>query len=147
MSASNNAPDSTWNVGYFSTFSEIAGTKVSLDQFMRELCTFRRSDVIKWAGTLLQIVSAPFGQTVEVQEELIGLCLDGTLAINASRIVHGDGRQVVFHRRQLWLLIQFASIVCNENGIPIANLCNTFGRLCLIASDCLHSIQLAQCFN
>lgn len=143
MPTGNSVPGPTWDVGLYSTFSEISKRHVSIDRFMRELCTIRRSDLVEWAGTLLQIVSEPYGQNLRTQQELIDLCLDAGLAKSASQILAREGRNVIFHRRQLWLLLQFACIVCGEDGIPITCLRSAFGRLCLIASDCLHSIQLA----
>jgi hypothetical protein len=117
--------------------------QVSIDCFLRELGTLRRSDVVEWTGTLLQIVSEPYGQSPEVQQELIDLCLDSSVAKSASDILTREGRNVIFYRRQLWGLLQFACVVCGDKGIPVESLKGSFGRLCLIASDCIHSIHLA----
>tara|TARA_R110002073_G_scaffold20123_14_gene72616 strand:- start:3052 stop:4689 length:1638 start_codon:yes stop_codon:yes gene_type:complete len=110
---------------------------------MRELGTLRRSDVVEWAGTMMHIVGERYGQSPEVQRELIDLCLDSSIANSASDILMRDGRNVLFYRRQLWLLLQFACVVCGNSGAPLTSLKGSFGRLCLIASDCLRSIHLA----
>jgi hypothetical protein len=99
--------------------------------------------MVQWTGTLLHIVSERYGQSTAVQRELIDLCLDSSVAKSASDVLTRDGRNVIFYRRQLWVLLQFACVVCGENGAPLTSLKDSFGRLCLVASDCLRSIHLA----
>ena len=89
--------------------------------------------------TLLQIVSGYGGQSKQIQIELINLCLDGELREAALKTVASDGRNVVFQRRALWLLLQFASVVCSQDGAAITSLKGPFGRLALAASDCLRT--------
>jgi hypothetical protein len=138
------APESTWNVGYASTLAELSGEHISIDGFLRELGGLRRADVIEWAGALLQSVSSYGGQSSQVQTELIHLCLEGDLRDAALKTVASDGRNVVFQRRALWLLLQFASVVCSQDGTPVTTPHGAFGKLALAASDCLRLIHLAQ---
>ena len=86
--------------------------------FCAELSGMRRADVVEWAGTLLQIVSGYGGQSTQIQTEIIHLCLNGDLRDAALKTVASDGRNVVFQRRALWLLLQFACVVCSQDGSP-----------------------------
>jgi len=135
------APDTIGTVGNYTTFFDLSGTRVPLDRLMRELGMFRRSEIIEWAATVLQIVGEHSGQSPATQSEIVALCLDEPLASSALVALQRQGRSVLFHRRQLWLIIQFASLVCGEEGTSVTCLKNTFGRFCLIASDCFHAIQ------
>lgn len=144
MSSPTPSPEPTWNVGYASTLAELSGEQISIAGFLSELGDMRRADVVEWAGTLLQIVSTYGGQSSQIQTELINLCLDGDLRKAALKAVGGEGRNVVFQRRALWLLLQFASLVCSQNGTPITTPKGGLGRLALAASDCLRLIHLAQ---
>lgn len=137
-------PEPTWNVGYASTLAELSGEHTTIDGFLRELGGLRRADVIEWAATLLQSVSSYGGQSSEIQAELIQLCLDGDIREAALRTVASDGRNVVFQRRALWLLLQFAAFVCSDSGTPVTTPKGTLGKLALAASDCLRLIHLAQ---
>lgn len=144
MSPPTPAQEPTWNVGYASTLAELSGEQISIDGFLRELGGLRRADVVEWASTFLQIMSSYGGQGARIQTELIDLCLDGDLHKAALQTVASEGRNVVFQRRALWLLLQFASVVCSQDGTPISTLKGRFGRLALAASDCLRLIHLAQ---
>ena len=72
-------------VGFYKTFSELSKTGFAFDAFMRELSLFRRSEVLEWTASLLQITSEPYGQSIDVQKQLIELCLDVELAKRSTR--------------------------------------------------------------
>lgn len=145
MSTNDRATGETWTNGLVSTFSELTGTKVAGDQILRELSEYRRSDLVEWASAILQASTELYGQSVQVQQSLIDQCLQGELATSASQVLLREGRNVIFHRRQLWLLIQLASIVCGENGRDVQSdeLAKIVGRFSLMVSDFLHEIELA----
>ena len=128
-------------MGRFITYHDFEGHRVPLNSFLKELSRYSRSDVIQWASALLLISGEPSGQSLDVQKELAGLCFTGENESKTIQLLSGPGRQVIFHRKPLWLLIQFASMVCSDDGLPIDDLRIAFGRFVLISSDCNYLIQ------
>jgi hypothetical protein len=130
--------------GLFITYFDFEQRRVPLNSFLKELSEYHRSDLIQWASTLLHISSELFGQSPEVQKELAQMCFEGENESKALQLLSRPQRQVIFHRKPLWLLIQFASMVCSDAGLPVNDPRTVLGRFVLICSDSNYLIQRVQ---
>lgn len=127
---------------YFS-LKEVTGTESSVAELVHLLSTMRRSEVIRWTSTLLEVVSRADGITPRQQLRLVRELIPPDIAHKMREKQTEDG-WAVFHRRQLWLLLQLAVVVCKEDTPPpsdTTDFAHAIGRLCLMASEFLHEIE------
>lgn len=124
-------------VGQYLTHEQIFGKASSAAELMRRLSELRRSDVV---GLLCSAMAA-VGTTTEAatQLQLVRDMLDPETATLISQKVKGMSRWAVFHRRQLWLLLQLTTIASSEEtpaeqGPAFAH---KVGQACLMTSDLL----------
>lgn len=125
------------------TLSGVTGELSTFADLMKLLGTIRRSDVVLWTSTLIEVVGKNDGCRPPMQSALIRDLLEKDLGDRVLAKARAESDVVVFHRRQLWLLLQLASIASNESTEPgdAATVRHTVGRACLMASDCLAKIQ------
>ena len=131
------------------TFSDVTGTPSSFADLVQLLGTFRRSDVVRWTSILIEVVSRNDGCSPPIQMVLIRDFLDSDLGKKALSKAREDANSVIFHRRQLWLVLQLSSVASNESTEPgdDQTVRHALGRACLLASDCLAKFEGVQALD
>ena len=131
-------------VGHYLSYHDATGNQSTIAELMQLLGRLRRSDVIRWTSALLELCHQKDGLTAAFQASLVRDLIEPDLASHLIEMVGHGERCVVFHRRQLWLLLQLSILVCDESRDPIDDTAQRqlFGRACLMAGDFLHQIEL-----
>lgn len=135
-------PESPYVARYL-TFEEITGKASKPAELMQILATLRRSDVIRWVSTLLEVVSRREAIASQTQLGLARDLLEPELAARVLELASTTNEPwAVFHRRQLWLMLQLASLASGEGDVVEDDAYRyALGKACLMASDLLHSIE------
>lgn len=135
------------------TFSEATGTASTFADLVHILVTLRPSEVVRWVSPLIELLSRNENMTVAIQSNLIHNFLDADLArkviAKLKERPRDEGFCAVFHRRQLWLVLQLATIASSESTPPLNEMSVRYaiGRACLMASDCLAKFEGVQALD
>jgi hypothetical protein len=135
-------------IGVFLTMEDLGGVRSNVADLMAELVKLKRSDVIRWVSAINMKLGEPHTLTQERQRELAQqlLPIDLNVALEKWLREKGNRNWTLFHRRQLWLLLQMAVVACKED--TSANdentLAKAIGLVALMANDLLRSIEPQQ---
>jgi hypothetical protein len=131
--------------GVYYTLRQVSGRSVAVADLTYALAKFRRSDVIRWLCAISGWIDADGGMELETQTTMAGFLLAEDLrrGLDAHRRREPGVRGCLFHRRQLWFLLQMAVMACREDTpeCPEDTLRHALGECCLMASDILHQIE------
>lgn len=131
-------------IGRYFTLEEVTGERSTIGQLIQLLQTLKRSDVVRWISALMEAVGRK--ESRQAQLMLVNDLMEPALAAAIAKKDDGSGEWVVFHRRQLWLLLQLAIISCREDVTTeeSANWRYSLGKASLMASDFLKEIELVR---
>jgi hypothetical protein len=131
--------------GVYYTLEQITGKPATIPDLTHALAKLRRSDVIRWLAALSSRIGAENGMDLDYQLQLAESILPDDLVtgLQAHLRTVPDVPGWVFHRRQLWFLLQMAVLSCKEDTPerPDAEVRPEVARTCLMASDILHRID------
>src|SRR5262245_7569824 len=107
---------STSEVGLSHTLSEFTGTPVRVSDLVRYLSQIRRSDMIRLIANMTATVSQDYGMELAFQLRMAENVLPQDVWAKVSaKIPRSDKhRGRLFHRRQLWFLLQMVVMACSE---------------------------------
>jgi len=136
---------STTNLGFYHTLGDLTGSVVTVADLIRHLGTMRRSDVICVIAGMSAAVWSDYGMSLRYQLQMARHFLPDDVFRKAFKKMSQDAAHPgrLFHRRQLWFLLQMAIISCGESGRetePI-ELQKKVGLAALMASDVLNQIE------
>lgn len=132
-------------IGTWCTYADLTQEQVELPELVHELSQLKRSEVIRHIVWLSAASAGANGIQYSVQVELAKGFLDADL--QQALLEHwksGVGQSsVLFHRQQLWFLLQLALFCCRESSsdVPDDELRRSLGRCCLMTNSVLDSMQ------
>lgn len=131
--------------GVYFTLRQVAGRSATVADLMQALAKLKRSDVVRWLTALSGWIDAEGGLDLPNQLTLADRLLADDLrsGLETHRRREPDIPGCVFHRRQLWFVLQMAVLVCREDvpQCPEDALRHALGECCLMASDLLQQIE------
>jgi hypothetical protein len=131
--------------GVYYTLQQITGKTATIPDLTHVLVKLRRSDVIRWLAALSAGIGAENGMALDHQIQMAEWILPEELITGLQTHLRKepDVPGCVFHRRQLWFVLQMAVISCKEDTPerPDAEVRSEVGRCCLMASDILQQID------
>jgi hypothetical protein len=135
-------------ISVFVTMEQITGKPVTIADLIGELISLKRSDVIRWVTTISAKLADSNRLERERQRELALMLLSNDL-INGVNKWLKNGEQwnwALFHRRQMWFLLQMAVVSCKEETPPCDDkvLAKTIGKAALLVNDVLLAIEPQQ---
>jgi hypothetical protein len=136
-------------MGLFLSSEQLGGMQATTADLMAELVKLKRSDVIRWIATISVKLEAPNAMDQNFQREMARLLLSDDLVAGLNKWLREGGQQwnwVLFHRRQMWFLLQMAVVACKEDVVACddAAMAKAIGRICLKVNDVLHTIEPKQ---
>jgi hypothetical protein len=136
------------SIGVFLTLEQLGGLLATSADLMAELVKLKRSDVIRWIAAISVRLAEPDGMTHERQREMARQLLsdDHFAGLNKWPQNEQDCNWTLFHRRQMWFLLQMAAIACKEDTVACedAAMAKAIGRIALMVNDVLHVIEPQQ---
>jgi len=136
---------STTTIGHYHTLSEFTGNPITIADLVQHLGTMRRSEVIRVIGNMSATVWSEHGMELRYQMQMAKHVLpDDVWSLVRAKIPHNyehTGR--LFHRRQVWFLLQMAIISCSETSPEMdpTTLNKRVGLAALMSSDVLQQIE------
>lgn len=131
-------------IGVFLTQGELGGTQATTADLMAELVKLKRSDVIRWIAAISVRVAESNGLTHQRQREMARQLLSDDLNAGLDRWLRNgqEWNWAIFHRRQMWFLLQMAVVACKEDTVACddATMAKAIGRIALMVNDVLHVI-------
>src|SRR6266446_7286598 len=109
-------PSSSPMMRVYYIFQDIAGWRATVAELTHTLSKLRRSDVIRWLGAIAARISDAGGMELETQLQMAESLLSDELRAGLKEHVRRDQTRVgcVFHRRQVWFVLQMAVLACKE---------------------------------
>jgi len=112
---------------------------------MQEIGKYRRSDVIRWIASVSRWATDDAALLPQHQMGMAEVLLSEELRASAREHIRkaGAAKWCLFHRRQLWFLLQAALLTSKEDA-PEADeetLRRAVGKCCLMASDILQQLE------
>ena len=130
---------------YYS-WSQLSDSPVTTADLFKELVRIKRSHLIRWIACLHVWLSRQRGLDMRMQTLHAKALLPQDAWTKLESIILKDGRDcgAIFHKRQLWLMLQFACLVCPEDTpeLPEKEAGEAFSRAALMTSDILAGIEL-----
>jgi hypothetical protein len=130
---------------------ELAGHRATPAVLIAKLSRFKRSDVIRWIASLVGWNSNIQSLNPANQIGMADSLLRPELRDSLRERVRNDGVDTwcVFHRRQLWFLLQMALLSCREDSTAVDDdvLKREIGEACLMASDVMHDVERREPFQ
>jgi hypothetical protein len=135
-------------IGVFLTLEQLGGMRGTTADLMAELVTLKRSDVIRWVAAISAKLTEQNEWAHEWQREMARLLLSDDLIVGLEKWLRDDERWnwAIFHRRQMWFLLQMAVVACKEDtaGCADPTMAKTMGRVGLMVNDVLNAIEPKQ---
>jgi hypothetical protein len=135
-------------MGEVLTLEHLGGMRATTADLMAELVKLKRSDVIRWVAAISVKLAEPSGSAHERQREMAQQLLPDDLIASLDKWLR-NGQQwnwALFHRRQMWFLLQMAVVACKEDTVACADptMAKTIGRVGLMVNDVLQAIEPQQ---
>jgi len=132
-------------LGVYYGLHDITGRPIAPADLTQTLARFRRSDAIRWIASIARWTSEENGLLPQNQMAMADAMLSFELrkALREHLRKESAATWCVFHRRQLWFLLQEVVLSCTEDA-PIVDeetLRRGIGECCLMASDILQQIE------
>jgi hypothetical protein len=131
--------------GVYYTLEQITGKPATIPDLTHALAKLRRSDVIRWLAALSARIGAADGMDLDYQLQLAEFILPADLVTGLQVHLRKEPNMpgCLFHRRQLWFVLQMAVLSCREDTPERldAEVRSEVARICLMASDILHRID------
>jgi hypothetical protein len=131
--------------GVYYGLNEITGRRAGPADLTQALAKFRRSDVIRWLAALARWTCEDAALSPENQLAMADAMLIAQLRDALREHVRKEGAHTwcVFHRRQLWLLLQAAVLSCTESTPAVEDevLRRGIGECGLMANDILQQLE------
>lgn len=131
--------------GVYYGLHDITGRRVAPADLTQALGKLRRSDAIRLAAWLARWASEDAALNPDRQMAMADVMLTSDLrdALREHVRKEGAGTWCIFHRRQLWLLLQMIVVSCTESAPAIEDeaLRREIGECCLMASDVLQQLE------
>lgn len=135
-------------IGVFLTLEQLVGMRATIADLLAELVNLKRSDVICWITAISVRLAEPNGMAHERQREMARQLLSDDLFAGLNKWLRNgqDWNWALFHRRQMWFLLQMAVVACKEDtvGSDDATMAKAIGRIALMVNDVLHVIEPQQ---
>src|SRR5262249_1989304 len=126
-------------------YHDVTGRRVAPAELIQDLSRLRRSDVIRWIAALAHWVSEDGAVRPEKQMAVAKAMLTEELGDSLRQLItkENPGTWSIFHRRQLWFMLQVAVLSCTESAPSIQDeeLRLRIGECCLKANDILQQIE------
>jgi hypothetical protein len=135
-------------IGVFLTLDQLGGIRATAADLMAELVKLKRSDVIRWVAAISVKLTEPDGLAHEHQRQMARQLLSDDLIAGLDKRLR-DGQQwnwALFHRRQMWFLLQMAVVACKEDTAACDDptMAKAIGRAGLMVNNILQSIEPQQ---
>jgi hypothetical protein len=135
-------------MGHFLTLEHLGGMRATIADLMAELVKLNRSDVIRCVTAISVKLAEPNGSDHERQRAMARQLLPDDLMAGLDKWLR-DGQQwnwALFHRRQMWFLLQMAVVACKEDTAACDDptMAKTIGRAGLMVNDILQAIEPQQ---
>lgn len=136
---------STATLSMYHTLSEFTGNPVTVADLVRHLGMMRRSEVIRVIGNMSATVWSEHGMKLGYQMQMAQHVLpEDVWQLVRGKIPYNEkhaGR--LFHRRQVWFLLQMAIMSCSEtcSEMDPMELQKKVGLAALMASDVLQQVE------
>jgi len=131
--------------GVYYTLSHVAGRSATIADLVHALTKLRRSDVIRWLCAISGWLEANDSMAIQNQLAMANVLLSKELCegLDKHRRSQPGIPGAVFHRRQIWLVLQMALLVCKEETAecPDKDLGQALGSCCLMANEILNAIE------
>jgi hypothetical protein len=132
--------------GFYIALEEITGKKTSVPELFGEITKIRRSDLFVCIAGMAELIKRD-ALSPKVQLAFLKAVLPDDLwkKIEAAVRPRMSEPWTIFHRSQLWLLMQMALLVGREDGPTLSEdeLKRQFTQCCLMANDVLKQIEIA----
>lgn len=127
--------------GVYFTLQQVANRTATVADLTHALAKLRRSDVIRWLAAISGWIDDDGVDQPKLADTLLAPDLWKGLDEHLRREPNIPGR--VFHRRQLWFVLQMAVIACKEDTPeqPEDVMRHAVGECCLIANEILQRIE------
>ncbi len=124
---------------------DLTGQRATLADMFQALGKYRRSDIIRWTAAVSRWAADDGAFLPQNQMGMAEVMLPEALRDRLREHVRREEASAwcVFHRRQLWFLLQAALLACKEDA-PVADeepLRRAVGECCLMASDILQQLE------
>lgn len=134
-------------IGPYHTLEELIGRKVVVSDLIQKLSAIPRSDVLRclagFSAQLEREVNSSYQQQIRILREVTRPELAETIQ---TAIKRERDFGALFHRRQLWFVLQMAVLAC-KNDSTVSHDDQTLkevGECCLMANDLLKAIESIQ---
>jgi hypothetical protein len=131
--------------GVYYGLHDITSRRVAPADLTQALAKLRRSDVIRWVASLARWASEDTALNPNNQMAMAEVMLTAELrdALREHLRKERPGTWCIFHRRQLWFLLQVAVLSCNESVPAVEDepFRRNIGECCLMASDILQQLE------
>lgn len=131
--------------GVYYGLHDITGRRVATADLTQALAKLRRSDAIRWVTSLARWASEDAALNPNNQMAMADVMLKVELQDALREHVRKGGPKTwcIFHRRQLWFLLQAVVFSCTESTPAVEDeaLRRDIGECCLMASDILQQIE------
>ena len=132
-------------LGVFYGLNDVTGQRASLADLMQALGKYRRSDLIRWIAAVSRWTADDSAiqqrNQMGMAEALLPEQLLGRVREHVRQM--GDGKWCLFHRRQMWFLLQ-ATLLATRDDAPSADeevLRRAVGECCMMVSDILQQLE------
>src|SRR5262245_26625380 len=132
-------------LGPYHTLEELIGRKVVVADLIQELSKIPRSDVLRClagiSALLERHVNSSYPQQIRILHEITNPEL--AQQVDASLKEQRDYFGALFHRRQLWFVLQMAVLSCRDDSTLTHDdkTLKEVGECCLMANDLLKAVE------
>ena len=139
------------SLGPYHTLEELIGRKVVMADLVHKLSKIPRSDVLRclagFSALLERHVNASYPQQIRILHEITNRELANQ--VEASLKKDKDSFGALFHRRQLWFVLQMAVLSCKDDSTHTHDdrTVKEVGECCLMANDLLMAVECVQFFE
>jgi len=136
------------SLGPYHTLEELIGRKVVVADLIHKLSKIPRSDVLRclagFSALLERNVNSGYSQQIRILHEITNAEL--AEQVEASLKKDKDSFGALFHRRQLWCVLQMAVVSCKDDSTDTHDdqTLKAVGECCLMANDVLKAIECVQ---
>jgi hypothetical protein len=133
--------------GPYHTLEELIGRKVVAADLIQKLSKIPRSDVLRCLAGLSALLERPENSTYLQQIRILHNITNPDLAKQVEASLKKETTfGTLFHRRQLWLVLQMAVLSCKDDSTLAHDDETTkeVGECCLMANDVLKAVETIQ---
>lgn len=136
--------------GPYHTLEELIGRKVVVADLVERLSKIRRSDVFRCLAGFSALLERHANSSYQQQIRILHEVTNPELAREIEKALKRDKVfGALFHRRQLWFVLQMAVICCKDDSTLThdSKTLKEVGECCLMANDLLKAVECVQFFE